>query len=500
MKILLVCPEHENTFWNIKEVLKISGKKSAFPPLGLLTISTMLPKKWEKKLIDLNCENLLDDHIKWADYVFISAIVGQKKSTKKIINIVKKMKKPIIAGGPLFTTGWEEFTEVDTFVLGEVEDIFSVFIKDLKNCTLKKIYSNEKSPDIRKTPIPDWDLINMPNYYSMSMQLSRGCPYNCEFCDVVQLNGRISRMKSKQQLIAELDSLYHIRWRGKVFFVDDNFIGNIAKIKKEYLPSIIEWQKKKKYPFTFNTQVSINLADDDELMELMTNAGFVTIFVGIETPNTDSLKETGKHQNRNRDLVESVKKIQNMGFEVWGGFIVGFDSDKISIFQRQIEFIQKSGIVYAMVTILTVLPKTRLYRRLKETKRLIKSIGTNNDWNVLKFIPKMGVDTLIKGYERVMSTIYSPESYYERIKTFLKEFKPKKIKPQKYGIYYIRGFMGSIWFLGFMQAGRYYYWKLIFWSLFRKPGLLPYAIELPLNLIHFKTLTFPPNIGHGLQK
>ncbi|MCE5329136.1 B12-binding domain-containing radical SAM protein [bacterium] len=491
MKILLISPKYENTFWNVKEVLKIVGKKTAYPPLALLTIGAMLPKEWEKKLVDLNCEKLKDEQIKWADYVFISAIVGQKESTKKVINIVQKMGKIVVAGGSVFTTGWEEFSNADSIVLGEAEDIFPELLEDLKNGTPKKLYSCDKYPDIKKTPIPDWNLVRLSNYNSVCIQLSRGCPFNCEFCDVVHLNGRIPRTKSKKQIIAELDSLYNLGWYGGVFFVDDNFIGNKAILKKEYLPAIIEWQQKRKYPFTLSTQVSINLADDSELMKLMINAGFSTVFIGIETPDPDGLEECGKFQNKNRNLVKSVKKIQNAGFEVNAGFILGFDSDKASIFQNQIEFIQKSGIVTAMVGLLNVSPKTRLYERLKKTNRLIeKKPGNENELSVLNFIPKMDPDELIEGYSKVITTIYSPEYFYKRVKTFLTEFQPTKLKTPKIRFYYIRALFSSIFLLGLIKSGRHYYWNLFFWSLFNKPGLFPYAVGLPLGLLHFRKLAW----------
>jgi len=490
MKILLICPEYENTFWNFKEVLKIVGKKSAYPPLGLLTISPMLPKEWEKKLVDMNCEDLTEDLIKWADYVFISAILGQKQSTGEIIEIVQKLGKPIVAGGSLFSTSWKDYPTVETLVIGEVEDIFPDLVADLKKNKPKKMYTNNGFPDIKKAPIPDWSLINMKNYNSMVVQFSRGCPYDCEFCDVVQLNGRNPRIKSKEQFLAEFDSIYQRGWRAGIFIVDDNFMGNKARLKKEFLPAIIEWQKEKKFPFILSTQISINLSDDDELMELMISAGFATVFVGIETPDPDGLEECGKTQNINRDLVKSVKKIQNMGMEVNGGFILGFDSDKPSIFESQIEFIQKSGIVTAMVGLLNVSPQTRLHERLKKSKRLVKATDDTSRTSVLNFIPKMDANLLIDGYEKVVETIYSPEFFYARIKTFLKEFRPRKVKPPRFGMYHVRGMAGSIWFLGVMQAGRYYYWKLISWSLFKKISLLPYAIGLPLGLTRFKSFAW----------
>lgn len=490
MKILLVYPDYENTFWSFKRVLKLLGKKASFPPLGLMTIGSMLKDSWEKKLIDMNCEILKDEHIKWADYIFISAMIVQKDSVKRVINKAKSLGKPVVAGGPLFTTGYEEFPEVDHLVLGEAEDIFRDFINDMENGSLKKIYRADGFPDIKKAAVPAWDLLKLKNYNSMCVQFSRGCPFNCEFCDVVQLNGRIPRLKTSQQIINELESLRQRGWRQGVFFVDDNFIGNRAKLKKEFLPAIISWQKKKKYPFTFNTQVSINLADDEELMKLMVDAGFTAVFIGIETPDSESLEECGKFQNKNRNLIHSIRTIQSMGLEVQGGFILGFDNDKISIFQNQIDFIQSSGIVTAMVGLLTALPKTRLYQRLKDTKRLLKrTTGNNTGTSGLNFIPRMDTKVLIDGYQRVLSTIYKPKPYYERIKTLLREYKPRKVKKTRLSMYYIRAALSSFWFLGFKEKGRRYFWRLIIWCLVYKPGLLPYAVGFSLTGLHFRTLS-----------
>lgn len=494
MKILLIHPEYENTFWNVKKVLKYLGKKAGYPPLGLLTVAAMLPNSWEKKLIDMNCETLKEEHIKWADYVLISSIMGQKQSTKKVVNQIHELGKTVIAGGSLFTTSWEEFSDIDTIILGEAEEIIPVLVKDMENRNLKKIYSMEGFPPIQKTPIPAWDLINIGYYNSACIQLSRGCPYNCEFCDVVQLNGRNPRIKSSEQIIAELDSIYKLGWRAGVFFVDDNFIGNKSILKKEILPTIIKWQKEKKHPFTLSTQVSINLVDDLNLIELMIEAGFATVFIGIETPDPDGLEECGKFHNIKRDLLKSVKKLQNMGFEVNAGFILGFDSDKDTIFQNQIDFIQKSGIVAAMVGLLNVSPKSRLHKRLKKANRLVPSTagsnGDNSELSNLNFIPKMNTGTLLDGYREVLQTIYSPKYFFERIKTFLIEYRPKKVKPPKVRIYHLRGFLSSFWFLGIKENGRHYYWRLILWSIFNRPGLLPYAVGLPLGLLHFKTLAW----------
>lgn len=488
MKILLVYPRYPVTFWSFKYVLRLIGKKTAFPPLGLLTVAAMLPKKWEKKLVDMNVADLKDEDIQWADMVFISAMIVQKDSVKEVIKQVKNLGKPMVAGGPLFTTGWEDFPQIDYFVLGEAEENLPFFLKDFKKNTLKRIYFTEKFPDIRKAPIPDWSLIDLSKYVSMCVQYSRGCPFNCEFCDIVKLNGRVPRTKAKNQLIKELEALYSQGWRGGLFLVDDNFIGNRVRLKKEILPAILDWQKKKKYPFLFNTQASVNLADDDELIDLMVKAGFTTVFLGIETPNPESLKECNKLQNTNRDLVESVKKLQNAGLEVQGGFIIGFDHDTPSIFKRQIEFIQKSGIVTAMVGLLTALPKTRLYQRLKETGRLARNPSWKDHLLDLNFIPKMDKRILLKGYQKVVKTIYSPREYYQRIRTFLKEYRPPLRKQPKFHFYYLKVLFSSFWLLGIRYPGRRYFWKLIFWSLFRRPALLPYVIGSSITGIHFRKL------------
>ena len=489
LKILLVYPQYPNTFWSFQGILKFINKKAAFPPLGLLTVAAMLPEKWDLKLIDMNVDNLNDSDILSADAVFISAMIVQKKSVKDVIKRVKKLGKPIAAGGPLFTTGWEEFTDdVDSLILGEAESNLEDFLNDLSNGNVKKIYEVGEFPSISKAVSPRWNLINMKYYNSMCLQISRGCPFNCDFCDIVKLNGRIPRIKTGQQVINELEALYKSGWKGGVFFVDDNLIGNQRILEHEILPAIIEWQKKRKQPFLFNTQASIDLADKPGLMRLMVKAGFTTIFVGIESPQDESLKECSKYQNKNRDLLKSVNILQNAGFEVQGGFIVGFDSDSPHIFQKQIEFIQKSGIVTAMVGLLNALPQTKLYQRLKETGRLINESSGLNTGMDMNFIPKMNLDVLMDGYKKIVKTIYSPKQYYERVKTFLSEFKPPFRKAPKLHLYYIKALFVSIWYSGIKASGKKYYWKLFFWSVFRRPTMFPYVIGTSITRIHFSKL------------
>jgi radical SAM superfamily enzyme YgiQ (UPF0313 family) len=490
-KVLLVYPQCPNTFWSFQSILKILNKKAAFPPLGLLTIAAMLPKKWDLKLIDMNVENLNDEDILASDIVFISAMIVQKKSVKEVINRVKKLGKPIVAGGPLFTTGWEEFIDdVDCLVLGEAESNLEYFLNDIVSGNVKKIYEVAEFPPISKAVNPRWDLIKMKYYNSMCLQISRGCPFNCDFCDIVKLNGRIPRIKSKEQVISELEALYKSGWKGGVFFVDDNLIGNQRILENEILPAIINWQKKRRQPFLFNTQVSIDLADKPELMKLMVKAGFTTVFVGIESPQDESLKECNKYQNKNRDLIKSVKILQNAGFEVQGGFIVGFDSDPPDIFQKQIDFIQKSGIVTAMVGLLTALPKTKLYQRLKDAGRLIKETSGLNTGLEINFHPKMNMDVLMEGYKKIVKTIYSPKEYYQRVKVFLKEFKPPFRKVPKLHFYYIKALFASIWHSGIKDPGKKYYWRLVFWSIFKRPSTFPYVIGMSITRIHFSKVYF----------
>jgi radical SAM superfamily enzyme YgiQ (UPF0313 family) len=488
MKILLVYPQYPVTFWSFTHALKFVSKKAAFPPLGLLTVAAMLPDEWEKKVIDMNVTSLRDEDIKWADYVFISAMTVQRESVKEVISRCKRLGTKTVAGGPIFTTGYDEFEGVDYFVLGEAEVTLQPFLEDLAKGCPKPMYTSDECPDIDKTPLPQWSLINMKQYSSMSIQYSRGCPFDCEFCDIIILNGHKPRTKSKSQVIAELNELYNRGWRGGVFVVDDNFIGNKKKLKAETLPAMIEWSKEKKYPFSFFTEASINLADDEELMVLMTEAGFDRVFIGIETPNEESLVECNKLQNKGRDLTAAVKMIQNHGFEVQGGFIVGFDSDPISIFRSQINFIQKSGIVTAMVGLLNAPRGTKLYQRLKKENRLAKVFSGNNLDFSINFTPKMNYETLINGYKHILNTIYSPKQYYERVWTFIKEYRPptKRVRISQLHFSHIEGFIKSAWVLGVVEKGRKYYWKLIISTLFKHPRAFPLSVSLSVFGFHFR--------------
>ena len=486
MKILLVSPKYPDTFWSFKYALKFTpAKKTTHPPLGLLTVAAMIPEEWEKKLVDMNVRTLKDKDLIWADYVFISATYIQKVSLEEVIARCRKVGVKIVAGGPYFTSKGDEFEEVDHLVLNEAEITFPPFLEDLRNGRAERVYRSDQFADLGTTPVPAWELVEMGKYVSMGIQYSRGCPFDCDFCDITKLFGRKPRTKTKEQILAELEYLYELGWRAGVFFVDDNFIAKRRQLKKEILPAVCEWMEKKGRPFVFITQASIDLSDDEELMRLMVRAGFDAVFVGIETPNEEGLSECNKFPNKNRDLIASIKKIQGFGFQVQGGFIVGFDSDPLSIFESQIEFIQKSKIVIAMVGLLNAIYGTKLYYQMKKENRLVEyTTGDNTDCST-NIIPKMPHKTLIDGYKYLVKTIYSPDYYYDRLTRFLKDYIPVS-KPGGFRWSYVRAFLKSVFILGIFGKERFYYWKLFFGTAFARPRLLPLAITFAIYGYHFR--------------
>lgn len=495
MKILLVYPNYPDTFWSFKHALSFISKKAVNPPLGLITVAAMLPQEWEKKLVDMNVTDLKDQDLQWADYIFISAMTVQKISVNEVISRCKEIGLKIVAGGPLFTAAPDNFPQVDHLVLNEAEVTLPPFLKDLGEGRAGHLYTSDFFPDLKDTPVPFWNLVEMKKYVSMNIQYSRGCPFSCEFCDITTLFGHRARTKNAGRLVNELERLYQLGWRGNVFFVDDNFIGNKKKLKEIILPAMIDWMEKRKYPFKFGTEVSIDLADDDELISLMTRTGFDNVFIGIETPDDQALKECRKSQNRNRDLVGSVKKIQRYGLNVRGGFIVGFDNDAPDIFERQIEFIQKSKIITAMVGLLNAPRGSRLFKRLQKEGRLFKEVtGDNTDFTT-NIIPKMGYEELVEGYRKIVKGIYAPRSYYERVKGYLKEYQLPEKKTFNFHYRYLRWHFlyliapfKTILVLGIKDKARVYYWKLLFWSLFRRPLLLPLAITYSIYGFHFRKI------------
>lgn len=484
MNVLLIYPRYPDTYWSFKYALKFISRKASNIPLGLITVASLMPGDWNKKLVDLNVERLKDKDIAWADYVFISAMNIQSASVRNIIDRCKQHNARIVAGGPLFTEEYEQFTEIDHLVLNEAEITLPLFLKDLEEGNLKKVYRSEEFADITRSPIPDYSLLKPNAYGSAGIQYSRGCPYDCEFCDITALFGRRVRTKTSMQIISELDSLKKTGWKGTVFFVDDNFIGHKRRLKHDLLPAIISWMVTNGRPFSFITEASIDLADDDDLMLMMVKAGFSKVFVGIETPDENCLTECNKLHNNNRDLKECVNTIQHYGMEVYGGFIVGFDNDPSNIFQRQIDFIQKSGIITAMVGLLNAPRLSKLYRRLKSEGRITDSFGGDNTCYSMNFIPVMDKTELLKGYQKIIQNIYSCKSYYARVKLFLKKYNPPFREPITFNRF--MAFIKSIIYLGILKRERTYYWRLLFWTIFHKPKSFPLAVTYTIYGYHFR--------------
>ncbi len=494
MNILHVYPKiPEETFWSLKKAIAFAGKKASLPPLPSLTVAGILRElrpDWQQKLVDLNIERLSEEDLAWADMIFVSAMIIQEKSVLEIIEKCQKYESlKIVAGGPLFTLQEEETEGVHHFVLGEAEVTLPSFIQDFEEGVAKHRYETEAKPDLCITPPPHWDLLRdkFKYYSSMSVQYSRGCPHKCEFCDIRIMFGQKPRVKGNEQFIHELDLLYDTGYRGSIFIVDDNFIGNKRKVKS-LLPILEAWQKQRQYPFKFFTEASIKLAADEELMAGMSAANFHKVFLGLETPSTDALKECNKGQNVKVDLVEAVHKIQAHGMMVMSGHIVGFDSDDETIFERQIEFIQKMGVSIAMVGLLSVLPKTDLEKRLRSEERLLaKTTGENS--NALTFIPKMDKEVLLNGYYQLLTTIYGSRGYYKRIHVFLKHYKPtvkrggKKVNGSE-----LRAFLLSSVRIGLSKDG-FRYWWLLAKTITTKPRAFSEAVELAICGVHFSSVT-----------
>jgi radical SAM superfamily enzyme YgiQ (UPF0313 family) len=489
MNVLLLYPAFPDTFWSFKHALKFIHKKASLPPLGLATVAAMLPEEWPKRLVDLNVSRLTAEDLAWADLAFVSGMLVQESSAREVIDRCADAGVTVVAGGPLFTIEHDCFPQVDHFVLNEAELTLPLFLADLQAGQAQHIYTTAEFSDMRQTPVPMWELVDLDRYATMSIQYSRGCPHNCEFCNVTALFGHRPRTKSAEQIIAELDRLYDLGWRGGVFFVDDNLIGNRKALRDELLPALIDWRRNKR-GMGFNTQVSINLADDEELTRKMAEAGFTMVFIGIETPDEGSLAECSKKTNLNRDLVQDVKRLQRAGLEVQGGFIVGFDHDTPSIFRRQIEFIQNSGIVTAMVGLLQAPPGTRLYQRLKGEGRLLgeRMSGDNVD-GTTNILPRMNLEMLREGYQGIMSHIYAPDHYYQRVRTFLREYRPPTVKLPLNFSFSGERFMAlfrSILQLGIVGKERMHYWRLLLWTLWHRPRLLPQAVTFAVYGYHFR--------------
>lgn len=465
MNCLLVYPNMPDTMYALRHFLSMTGKKAPFPPLGLMTVAAMLPSDWNLKLIDMNIEDLTPTDLAWADFVFLSAMNVQEESVRDIIARCVAANTKIVAGGPLFTHEYERFTDVDYFILNEAEITLPRFLADLEKGEAKNIYKSPAFADVTATPLPRYDLVDMNHYMYAILQYSRGCPYLCDFCDVTALFGRKPRTKTPEQVIAELDLIRKHSRGNFVMFADDNLIGNKKILKLELLPALIEWQKTHKHGFYFATQVTINLADDQELMRLMSTAGFRNLFIGIETPQEESLKDSRKTQNLKRDMLATIHKLQNHGFLIYGGFILGFDSDTPASFDIITDFIQESGIAMPIVNILKAPPGTELFTRMKNEGRLIKDFAFEEGDTNIKTV--MDEAELLQGFIKVLDGIYSPENIYERLITFSKSFRyPRAALPIKsmLGPREVLTALQILFNIGYRSPISAYYWKFLKWT------------------------------------
>jgi radical SAM superfamily enzyme YgiQ (UPF0313 family) len=489
MNVLLVYPEFPDTYWSFRHALRFEGKQAAFPPLGLLTVSTMLPKSWERRLVDMNVETLWPDDVEWADMVFVSAMIVQNESLESVVELCRSMGKKVVVGGPYVSTSSERLPDADHIFIGEAETTLPEFVNDLELGIARKIYKADERPSLLNTPVPDFSLIDMRHYSAMNVQYSRGCPFNCEFCDIIEIYGRVPRTKSNRQMLAELDALKATGWRGLVFIVDDNFIGNKKNVRL-FMPDLIEWSGANGQPFSFITEASVNLAEDDALLQSMEDAGFRRVFLGIETPVEESLKEAQKGQNTRRDLLESIHKIQSYGMEVMAGFIVGFDHDPEDIFDLQVKFIRESGIPLAMVGLLTALPDTQLWRRLEKEGRLLDvSTGNNTDCS-LNFVPKMNQSRLVEGYKNILRNIYSPKEYYRRALDCLSRFHQNRVEPRQTTVREdLKAFFSIVMTLGVRDRSRFEFWNYFYQLLRHHTRDFAHGLTLAAMGYHFRQIT-----------
>jgi len=486
MNALLVYPRSPDTYWSFRYALSLQGKRAAQPPLGLMTVAALLPQPWNKRLIDTNVERLKDSDLAWADVALISGMHMQQEDLVSIVQRCRARGLRTVVGGPITSSLPASVLQADHVVIGEAEDLIAGLARDLEAGTARPLYQAAERPAMERSPLPDLRLIQMHRYSTMTIQYSRGCPFNCEFCDIIEIYGRRPRTKAVAQVLAELDQLREAGWRDAVFVVDDNFIGNKPRAKA-LLAAMAEWGEAHGHPFRFSTEASLNLADDLELLQLMKEAGFISVFLGIETPDEYSLVANNKLQNTRRNLLESIGIIQQYGIEVMGGFILGFDTDREDVFERLVEFIQKSAIPVAMVGLLQAMPGTQLFRRLWSEGRILHAGGGNNTDCELNFLPRMNATRLLEGYRHVLTRIYACDAYYERVKLFLSRCQPQFRQRWSYGS--LRAFFSSMVHQGLLGKSRLSYWKFLLTAATRYRRSFGAAMTLAVMGHHFRMIT-----------
>ena len=490
VKALMVWPRFPPSFWGFEGVLEMVPEESVAPPLGLITVAALCPATWEVRLIDRAFEDLRDEDLQWADLVMVSAMRAQRVDAVATLARARSLGRRTFIGGPWASSEPDMvLREADHVLAGEAEEVFANIAAELERGTARSLYRVAEKPDATLSPVPRFDLLRLDKYTSMSVQFSRGCPFQCEFCDIITIYGRRPRTKTSAQVIAELDTLRRLGWRSEVFIVDDNFIGN-SRNALQLAVDLAAWQKLHGYPISFYTEASIDLADRPELLAAMVRANFMYVFIGIETPSKEALKESGKFQNLRKDNVQQIRVIQQSGLWVMGGFIVGFDSDDESIFERQREFIERTAIPWAMAGVLQAPPTTALFDRMKREGRLIEDSESLTNFSPPNFRTVLPWPVLLRGLGGLLTSLYAPESFFKRSLRSLEAWRPTAAQrpPRLPWAYQIRLFSVSMWKQGVRSDYRLAYWRFLgtlVWRWSRQPARMWLGFMVLLSAHHF---------------
>ncbi|WP_017662306.1 B12-binding domain-containing radical SAM protein [Baaleninema simplex] len=476
MRVLLLYPRFPKSFWSFDKAMELVGRKAVLPPLGLITVAAILPDTWELKLVDLNVRPVEESEWDWAELVILSGMIVQKDDMMAQIQHAQRRGKPVAVGGPYPTSLPEELEEAgaDFLVLDEGEITLPMFVEAIERGDTRGVFRATEKPAVTETPIPRYDLLELDAYDNMSVQFSRGCPFQCEFCDIIVLYGRKPRTKNPEQLLAELDTLYELGWRGSVFLVDDNFIGNKRNVKL-LLRAIKPWMKEHQYPFHLSTEASVDLAQDAELMDLMADCNFNSVFLGIETPDADSLALTKKFQNTRDPLTEAVGAINAAGMRVMAGFIIGFDGEKPGAGDRIVEFVEQTAIPQAMVSMLQVLPNTALMERLKKEGRLLEQVSGVNQTTLMNFIPTRPIEDIANEYVDAFYQLYDPVRYQNRVyRHYISMSEPRHAVSKRGNVAWkdIRALLTIAWRQGVLRPTRWTFWRYLADVYFKKPRLV----------------------------